>query len=271
MAAARRRIRRAERPQPLGFAAVDAPSTASPTQNADEAIEATGLTKRFGDRLALREVGFAATAGELLAVIGPNGAGKTTLLSLLAGIRTPDAGTIHLPRGEVGFVPQQAALYRRLTVAENLRLFARLEEVDDVEASVERMLVQTDLADRRDDQAGTLSGGNQQRINIAIGLLSDPAVLLLDEPSTGLDPRQRSRLWEFVLGLAGRGTTVIFSTHNIAEAERYAERILVLADGQGLFDGSIEAFHAAAPTAADEAAAGDFESAFVRLLAEHGH
>jgi ABC-2 type transport system ATP-binding protein len=247
---------------------VEAPSTAPAS---DEAIEATGLTKRFGDRVALREVGFAATAGELLAVIGPNGAGKTTLLSLLAGIRAPDAGTIHLPRGEVGFVPQQAALYRRLTVAENLRLFARLEEVDDVEASVERMLVQTDLADRRDDQAGTLSGGNQQRINIAIGLLSDPAVLLLDEPSTGLDPRQRSRLWEFVLGLAGRGTTVIFSTHNIAEAERYAERILVLADGQGLFDGSIEAFHAAAPTAAGEAAAGDFESAFVRFLAEHGH
>ena len=124
------------------------------------------------------------------------------------------------------------------------------------------------------DQHGTALarlGGNQQRINIAIGLLSDPAVLLLDEPSTGLDPRQRSRLWEFVLGLAGRGTTVIFSTHNIAEAERYAERILVLADGQGLFDGSIEAFHAAAPAAAGEAAAGDFESAFVRFLAEHGH
>jgi ABC-2 type transport system ATP-binding protein len=251
----------------LGFAAV----AASPSAADAAAIEAIGLTKSFGERVALRDVGFAAAAGELLAVIGPNGAGKTTLLSLLAGIREPDAGEIRLPRGEVGFVPQQAALYRRLTVAENLRLFARLEEVDDVEATVERMLAQTDLADRRDDQAGTLSGGNQQRINIAIGLLSDPAVLLLDEPSTGLDPRQRSRLWEFVLGLAGAGTTVIFSTHNIAEAERYGGRILVLADGQGLFDGSIEQFNAAAPAAEAETAAGDFESAFVRFLAERGH
>jgi len=234
-------------------------------------IEAVGLTKSFGERVALREVGFDAGPGELVAVIGPNGAGKTTLLSLLAGIREPDAGEVRLPRGEVGFVPQQAALYRRLTVAENLRLFARLERVDDVDAAVERMLAQTGLGERRDDQAGTLSGGNQQRINIAIGLLSDPAVLLLDEPSTGLDPRQRSRLWEFVLGLADRGTTVIFSTHNIAEAERYGERILVLADGQGLFDGSIEQFNAAAPTAEVEAVAGDFESAFVRFLSEHGH
>ncbi len=131
------------------------------------------------------------------------------------------------------------------------------------------MLEQTGLGDRRDDQAGTLSGGNQQRINIAIGLLSDPAVLLLDEPSTGLDPRQRGRLWEFVLGLAGRGTTVIFSTHNIAEAERYGQRVLVLADGQGLFDGSIAELHAAAP--APESGDADFESAFVRFLAERGH
>ena len=247
--------------------------TASPSapraDAASPAIEAVGLTKRFGDRLALGDVDFSAAAGEVLAVIGPNGAGKTTLLSILAGIREADAGEIRLPRGEVGFVPQQAALYRRLTVAENLRLFARLEEVDDVEAAVGQMLEQTGLGDRRDDQAGTLSGGNQQRINIAIGLLSDPAVLLLDEPSTGLDPRQRGRLWEFVLGLAGRGTTVIFSTHNIAEAERYAERVLVIADGQALFDGSIAGLHAAAPATGPEGA--DFESAFVRFLAERGH
>jgi ABC-2 type transport system ATP-binding protein len=229
------------------------------------------LGKSFGDRQALREISFTATAGEVLAVIGPNGAGKTTLLSILAGIREPDSGEVRLPRGEVGFVPQQAALYRRLTVAENLRLFARLEEVEDVDESVELMLEQTALADRRGDQVGTLSGGNQQRINIAIGLLSDPAVLLLDEPSTGLDPRQRARLWEFVLGLAGRGTTVIFSTHNIAEAERYGHRVLVIADGQGLFDGTVAELNATAPPTDAEAGSADFESAFVRFLAEHGH
>ena len=169
--------------------------------------------------------------------------------------------------GKVGWVPQSAALYRRLTVAENLRLFARLEQVDDVEAAVERMLSQTALGERRDDQVGTLSGGNQQRVNIAIGLLSKPAVLLLDEPSTGLDPRQRERLWEFVLGLAGGGTTVIYSTHHLLEAERYGDRLLVLADGERIFDGTASELHAAAPGSG----AHDFEAAFVRFLAERGH
>ncbi len=233
------------------------------------AIEADQLSKSFGERRALRGVSFAAAPGELLAVIGPNGAGKTTLLSILAGIQRPDSGELRLPSGEVGFVPQQAALYRRLTVEENLRLFARLEGLPDVEAAVEEMLAVTALGDRRGDQIGSLSGGNQQRINIAIGLLSKPAALLLDEPSTGLDPRQRARLWEFVLALAGGGTTVIFSTHNIAEAERYGERMLVIADGERIFDGTAAELHAAAPPAA--AAAADFESAFVRFLAERGH
>ena len=244
---------------------------AATAPGSDAAIEARGLGMRFGEREALRDVSFAAASGELLAIIGPNGAGKTTLLSILAGIRKPTSGEVLLPRGEVGFVPQQAALYRRLTVEENLRLFARLEKVPDVDASVELMLTQTALAERRGDQAGTLSGGNQQRINIAIGLLSSPAVLLLDEPSTGLDPRQRARLWEFVLELAGRGTTVIFSTHNIAEAERYGKRLLVLADGQRLFDGTVAELHAAAPGSADPSSPADFESAFVRYLVEQGH
>jgi ABC-2 type transport system ATP-binding protein len=230
-------------------------------------IETRGLAKAFGDRRALRGVSFGAHRGELLAVIGPNGAGKTTLLSILAGIRKPDSGSVSRPPGEIGWVPQQAALYRRLTVAENLRLFARLEKVADPDAAVEEMLAQTALADRRDDQAGTLSSGNQQRINIAIGLLARPAVLLLDEPSAGLDPRQRERLWDFVLALAGGGTTVIFSTHDLAEAERYGQRLLVLADGENLFDGTPPDLHAAVP----ESGARDFEQAFVAFLRERGH
>ena len=100
------------------------------------------------------------------------------------------------------------------------------------------MLRQTGLEDRADDEVGRLSGGNQQRVNIAIGLLCAPAVLLLDEPSASLDPRQRERLWEFIGGLAGGGTTVVFSTHNVAEAERYADRLLVLVDGELLFTGT---------------------------------
>ena len=128
------------------------------------------------------------------------------------------------------------------------------------------MLHQTGLEDRADDEVGQLSGGNQQRVNIAIGLLCAPAVLLLDEPSASLDPRQRERLWEFIGGLAGGGTTVVFSTHNVAEAERYADRLLVLVDGELLFTGT--------PTELEQTVGGasrDFEAAFVRFLHERGH
>ena len=134
-------------------------------------------------------------------------------------------------------MPQQAALYGKLTVAENLRLFARLEKRPDPEAVVERMLEQTGLRDRAGDQVSTLSGGNRQRVNIAIGLLAEPEVLLLDEPSAALDPRQRERLWEFILALAAGGTTVVYSTHNVQEADRHAHQVVVLADGERLFSG----------------------------------
>ena len=235
------------------------------------ALEARGLSKSFGERKALRGVGFEVAAGELLAVIGPNGAGKTTLLSILAGVTRADAGEIDLPGGDVGWVPQQAALYRRLTVEENLLLFARLEGHDDPHRSVAEMLELTGLGERRDEAVARLSGGNQQRINIAIGLLAKPVVLLLDEPSVGLDPRQRARLWEFVSGLAGRGTTVIFSTHDIQEAERYGRRLLVLADGESLFDGPAEPLREAVRREAPGAADRDFETAFVAYLQHRGH
>jgi ABC-2 type transport system ATP-binding protein len=238
--------------------AVEAPS---------DALRAASLAKRYGSRQALREVTFTAAAGEKVAVIGPNGAGKTTLLGILAGAVPATSGTVEVP-GRVGWVPQQPALYSKLSVAENLRLFARLEKVDDVEAVVGRMLEQTALGDRAGDEVGRLSGGNRQRVNIAIGLLSAPAVLLLDEPSAALDPRQRARLWEFIGGLARGGTTVIFTTHDVGEAERHADRLLVLADGELLFTGTpAELERVTAATAA----APDFESAFVRFLHEHGH
>jgi ABC-2 type transport system ATP-binding protein len=235
-------------------------------------LEARGLVRRFGAREALRGVDFEASAGELVAVIGPNGAGKTTLLSILAGISRPDGGEVHVPEGEVGWVPQQAALYRRLTIEENLMLFARLEKHENPAASVAEMLELTGLEERRGEIVARLSGGNQQRINVAIGLLSRPSVLLLDEPSVGLDPRQRARLWEFVSALAStRGTTVIFSTHDIQEAERYGRRLLVLADGEALFDGSAEELRGAVRREAPEAADQDFETAFVAFLHHRGH
>jgi ABC-2 type transport system ATP-binding protein len=128
------------------------------------------------------------------------------------------------------------------------------------------MLDQAGLKDRADEEVGKLSGGNQQRVNIAIGLLCDPSALLLDEPSAALDPRQRERLWEFIGGLAKRGTSVVFSTHNVAEVERYATRILVLVDGDLLFMGS--------PAELVQAVGGDtadLEAAFVHFLHVRGH
>ena len=240
---------------------------ASPARPAATAVtlSAAALVKRFGERTALREVGFEVADGELVAVIGPNGAGKTTLLSILAGIQRPDSGSVERPGGGVGWVPQQPAVYSKLTVAENLELFARLERVADPRAAVERMLAQADLIDRAGDEVGTLSGGNRQRVNIAVGLVADPAVLLLDEPSTALDPRQRERLWEFVGGLTERGTSVMYSTHIVQEAERYADRVLVLADGELIFTGT--------PRELEEesgASGVDFEAAFVRFLHERG-
>jgi ABC-2 type transport system ATP-binding protein len=230
------------------------------------AIAAAAVTKRYGRREALRDVSFEANAGEVVAVIGPNGAGKTTLLSIVAGLQPPTSGTVSRTAREVGWVPQQPAVYAKLSVAENLRLFARLERVADPDAVVARMLEQTGLGGRARDELGTLSGGNRQRVNIAVGLLADPPVLALDEPSSSLDPRQRERLWQFIGKLAAAGTAVVFSTHNVGEAERYADRVLVLADGEVLFTGS--------PARLEELVGGDprdFEAAFVRFLHERGH
>jgi ABC-2 type transport system ATP-binding protein len=230
------------------------------------ALAARAVTRRFGERDALRGVSFTAGPGETLAVIGPNGAGKTTLLSILGGVLAPTSGTVSRDPRDVGWVPQQPAVYGKLTVAENLALFARLERVDDPTAVVDRMLDQTGLGDRAGDELGTLSGGNRQRVNIAVGLLADPDVLLLDEPSSSLDPRQRERLWDFVGALARGGTAVVFTTHNVGEAERYADRVLVLADGELLFEGTPDALHEAVGSQER-----DFEAAFVRFLHERGH
>jgi ABC-2 type transport system ATP-binding protein len=230
-------------------------------------VAARGLSKRFGERVALRDVSLEASAGELVGVIGPNGAGKTTLLAILAGVTSPSAGEVVVPPHEVGWVPQQPALYSKLSVTENFRLFAHLEKVADPEAAVRLMLALTGLLERSDEVVARLSGGNQQRVNIGIGLLREPRALLLDEPSAALDPRQRERLWEFIAMLAALGTTVLFSTHDVAEAERFSDRLLVLADGELLFSGT----PAELDRAVSDGGSPDFETAFLRFLRERGH
>jgi ABC-2 type transport system ATP-binding protein len=223
-----------------------------------------GLAKRYGEREALRDVSFDLNAGELVAVVGPNGAGKTTLLSILVGVQHASAGSVggaaELAGGKaIGWAPQQPALYSKLSVRENLRLFAKLEAVADPDAAVVRMLAQTGLEQRADERVEKLSGGNRQRVNVALGLLADPRVLALDEPSSALDPGQRARLWEFVGTLAAQGTSVLFSTHHLGEVRRYATRAIVLAEGRVLFDGA---------PAALMGDADDLEGAFLRLLRE---
>jgi ABC-2 type transport system ATP-binding protein len=228
-------------------------------------LEARALSKRFGERVAVRDVSFSVGPGEVLAIIGPNGAGKTTLLSMLCGAVAPSSGELRgPPRRSIGWVPQQSAVYSKLSVAENLRLFARLEQAGDAAAAVAGMLEQTGLGERADDEVGSLSGGNRQRVNIAIGLIADPDVLLLDEPSASLDSRQRARLWEFINARVAAGTSVVFATHDIAEAERYAGRLIVLADGEMLFSGLPAELRGAEHE-------DDLERAFVAFLAERGH
>ena len=235
----------------------------------------SALGKRYGELEALRDVSFDAGAGELIAIVGPNGAGKTTLLSIIVGIQAPSAGVVSRagdpgPAGgagsprHVGWVPQTPALYAKLSVAENLELFARLERVADPRAAVEQMLEQTGLRERAAEPAGRLSGGNRQRVNVAIGLLGEPSVLALDEPSASLDPGQRERLWQFVRARVASGTTVLFSTHNVGEAQRHATRVLVLASGRLLFDGAPQALL----QEGGEPDGGDLERALVRFLDE---
>jgi ABC-2 type transport system ATP-binding protein len=245
-------------------------------------LSVSALAKRYGGdranaaRQALQDVSFRLGAGELVAVVGPNGAGKTTLLSIVAAVQAPSAGTVARAQGGelpadgrgvgwgVGWVPQTPALYSKLSVAENLELFARLERVADPAGAVARMLEQTGLGERADEPVARLSGGNRQRVNVALGLIADPPVLALDEPSSALDPSQRERLWAFVRARVAAGTTVLFSTHNVSEAGRYANRVLVLCDGRLLFDGP--------PTGllerGGESEGGDLERALVRFLTE---
>jgi ABC-2 type transport system ATP-binding protein len=229
-------------------------------------LSVTRLAKRYGELEALRDVGFAVHTGELVGVIGPNGAGKTTLLSIIAGIQAPSAGSVSQGGAtgawRVGWAPQDPALYTKLSVVENLELFARLERLADPRAAVARMLEQTGLSERAREPVGRLSGGNRQRVNVALGLISDPPVLALDEPSAALDPGQRERLWEFLTRRVAQGTSVLFSTHNVSEVQRYAGRVLVLADGRLLFDGP----PATLLEQTGEPAGGDLERALVRFL-----
>ncbi len=192
-------------------------------------IRAVAVARRYGDVEALAPTDVELAAGETVALVGPNGAGKSTLLALLAGALEPSEGTVET-NARVGWVPQRPAHYARLSARENLELFARLEGVPDAKAKAQELLVRFQLpADAR--ASGELSVGNRQRLNVALSLLGEPRVLLLDEPTASLDPGQRMRVWEVVEALRSDGGAACFATQNLEEVE-HADRVLVLLDGR---------------------------------------
>ncbi len=212
-------------------------------------LSVRGVTRRYGRVVALAPTSLDVRSGEGVGLIGPNGAGKSTLLSILAGALAPGEGALVSLDGKdgaprVGWVPQRPAHYARLSPRENLELFARLEGVADPGATTDRFLRVLELPDDG-RPTGSLSVGNQQRLNLAIALLGRPDVLLLDEPTASLDPRQRRRLWDVAAEVRERGGAVVFATQNLEEVENFASRVVVLLDGAVVFDGSVEEFHRA--------------------------
>jgi ABC-type multidrug transport system ATPase subunit len=190
-------------------------------------LRAVGVARRFGDVLALAPTDLELVPGETVALVGANGAGKSTLLAILAGAVEPSEGTVET-HARIGWVPQRPAQYARLSARENLELFARLEGVD---PGVAGDLLERFSLPPGDRPAGHLSVGNRQRLNIALSLLGEPRVLLLDEPTASLDPVQRRRVWDVVNATRGDGGAVCFATQNVEEVD-HADRVLALQDGR---------------------------------------
>jgi ABC-2 type transport system ATP-binding protein len=201
-------------------------------------LAARGAGRRFGQTSALEPVELEVWDGDALALVGPNGAGKSTLLALLAGALEASSGKVERRKGaRVGWAPQRPAQYGRLSARENLELFARLEGEHDPRAAAERLLEAFELPGEAAPSAN-LSVGNRQRLNLAISLLGDPHVLLLDEPTAALDPDQRRRLWERVAALRAGGGAVVFATQNLEEVARIASRVAALREGRLVFAGT---------------------------------
>jgi ABC-2 type transport system ATP-binding protein len=215
------------------------------------ALEIVNLRKRYGSLEALRGVSFRLDPGERLAFLGPNGAGKTTLIRVLAGRTRPTEGSIEVfgrpigkggSRQALGLVPQDLALYGDLTTRENLYAFGRFHGVGprDLKHRVDWALHWTGLSDRADDLVGGFSGGMKRRVNLACGVLHRPRIILLDEPTVGVDPQSRERIFSMLDELNSEGASILLTTHHLDEAEQRSDRIVIVDGGQVIADGTFD-------------------------------
>jgi ABC-2 type transport system ATP-binding protein len=209
---------------------------------AEIVLQAENLTKRFGPLTAVQGLSLEVRQGEIFGFLGPNGAGKTTSINMLCGLLKPDEGQVRLygktlrggqARTQVGVCPQQAVLWERLTCLEQLQFIGQMYGLPGRLARQRglQLLEELNLAEKRNQQARRLSGGMQRRLNLALALVHDPKIVILDEPEAGLDPQNRVRVREVIRSLAGR-KTVILTTHNMDEAERLAERVAIIDHGR---------------------------------------
>jgi ABC-2 type transport system ATP-binding protein len=208
-----------------------------------ELLQVHGITKSFGVTRALRGVDLRLGEGEILGLLGPNGAGKTTLVRSIVGRVRPDEGSIAISsRHTVGWVPQEIAIYPLLTVEENILTFGRYFGLEDerLAAETERALRWAGLQDRRGDQTRQLSGGMKRRLNMAAGVVHRPEIVLMDEPTVGVDPQSREKIYSMIEEMRAEGVGIIYTTHYMDEAERLCDRIAVIDHGRIIADGTHE-------------------------------
>jgi ABC-2 type transport system ATP-binding protein len=217
----------------------------------ERVLECRGLRRRFGEIVAVDGVGFGIGAGETYGLLGPNGAGKTTTISMIAGLLERDGGTVAVDgepmttrsvraKSAIGYVPHDLAIYPDLSGRENLMFFSRLYGMSTAEARQRsaEVLTLTGLADRAGDQAKHYSGGMKRRLNIGIGLLHWPRLLILDEPTVGVDPQSRNAILDSVAALSGAGMAVLYTTHYMEEAERLCDRVGIIDHGKLIAEGT---------------------------------
>jgi ABC-2 type transport system ATP-binding protein len=218
---------------------------------AEPVLVCSGLQRRFGSRIAVDGVGFHIDAGERYGLLGPNGAGKTTTISMICGLLRPDGGDVSVAgfavdkrpteaKAAIGYVPQEIALYPDLTGRENLRFFGRLYGLRgrERETRVDACLELVALTDRAEERVDKYSGGMKRRLNIAAGLLHRPRLLVLDEPTVGVDPQSRNAILESVEALGTEGLAVLYTTHYMEEAQRLCDRVGILDEGKLIAEGT---------------------------------